>query len=83
MSGSFHVKTEAGPTGRIGVMPFRESVSSVDVANMFGMELGYPTFDKVKILGGPVEKDLNSFTRAGPSGSELDLRGGPGALRRS
>ena len=49
MSGSFHVKTEAGPTGRIGVMPFRESVSSVDVANMFGMELGYPTFDKVKL----------------------------------
>ena len=30
-------------------MPFRESVSSVDVANMFGMELGYPTFDKVKL----------------------------------
>ena len=49
MAGSFHVKTDAGPTGRIGVMPFRESVSSVDVANMFGMELGYPTFDKVKL----------------------------------
>lgn len=40
MAGSFHVKTDLGPMGRIGVMPFRESVSSVDVANMFGMELG-------------------------------------------
>ena len=40
MAGSFHVKTELGPMGRIGVMPFRESVSSVDVANMFAMELG-------------------------------------------
>ena len=49
MAGSFHVKTDAGPTGRIGVMPFRESVSSVDVANMFGMELGHRTFDKVKL----------------------------------
>ena len=40
MAGSFHVKTDLGPIGRIGVMPFRESVSSVDVANMFAMELG-------------------------------------------
>lgn len=40
MAGSFHVKTKLGPMGRIGVMPFRESVSSTDVANMFGMELG-------------------------------------------
>ena len=40
MAGSFHVKTDLGPMGRIGVMPFRESVSSTDVANMFGMELG-------------------------------------------
>ena len=43
MAGSFHVKTELGPMGRIGVMPFRESVSSTDVANMFGMELGQST----------------------------------------
>jgi len=49
MAGSFHVKTKLGPSGRIGVMPFRESVSSVDVANMFGMELGYPTFDMEKL----------------------------------
>ena len=45
MAGSFHVKTELGPMGRIGVMPFRESVSSVDVANMFGMELGQSRMD--------------------------------------
>ena len=32
--------------GRIGVMPFRESVSSVDVANMFGMELGQSRMDE-------------------------------------
>jgi hypothetical protein len=43
MAGSFHVKTDLGEMGRIGVMPFRESVSSADVANMFGMELGYST----------------------------------------
>ena len=44
MAGSFHVKTKDGPQGRIGVMPFREQVSTVDVANMFGREMGYPTF---------------------------------------
>ena len=32
--------------GRIGVMPFEESVSSVDVANMFGMELGQSRMDE-------------------------------------
>ena len=46
MAGSFHVKTDLGPMGRIGVMPFRESVSSVDVANMFGMELGQSRMDE-------------------------------------
>ena len=49
MAGSFHVKTDLGPVGRIGVMPFRESVSSVDVANMFGMELGQATIDEEKL----------------------------------
>ncbi|NBR22169.1 MAG: hypothetical protein EBT88_17810, partial [Proteobacteria bacterium] len=49
MAGSFHVKTDLGPMGRIGVMPFRESVSSVDVANMFGMELGQATIDEEKL----------------------------------
>lgn len=49
MAGSFHVKTKQGPMGRIGVMPFRESVSSVDVANMFGMELGQTSIDQEKL----------------------------------
>ena len=35
LAGSFHVVTEAGPKGNIGVMPFREAVSSLDIANMF------------------------------------------------
>ena len=46
MAGSFHVKTDSGPKGRIGVMPFRQKVSTLDVANMFGKELGYPTFSE-------------------------------------
>ena len=41
MAGSFHVKTDDGPKGRIGVMPFRESVSTLEVANMFAREIGY------------------------------------------
>jgi hypothetical protein len=44
MAGSFHVKTDAGPQGRIGVMPFREAVSTLSITNMFGMELGYDRF---------------------------------------
>ena len=43
MAGSFHVKTENGPQGRIGVMPFRETVSSLELANMFAREIGYGT----------------------------------------
>ena len=43
MVGSFHVKTEEGPQGRIGVMPFRESVSSLEMSNMFAQEIGYGT----------------------------------------
>ncbi len=46
MAGSFHVKTDNGPQGRIGVMPFRESVSTVDVANMFSREMGLPAFNE-------------------------------------
>ena len=46
MAGSFHVKTDSGPKGRIGVMPFRQQVSTLDVANMFGQELGFSTFTK-------------------------------------
>jgi len=43
MAGSFHIKTEKGPQGRIGVMPFRETVSSLEMANMFAREIGYGT----------------------------------------
>ena len=50
MAGSFHIKTKDGPQGRIGVMPFREQVSTVDVANMFGREMGYPTFTESSLL---------------------------------
>ncbi|MBP51727.1 MAG: hypothetical protein CMI27_01130 [Opitutae bacterium] len=46
MAGSFHIKTELGPSGRIGVMPFREAVSTREVVNMFGRELGYENFDQ-------------------------------------
>ena len=46
MAGSFHVKTNSGPMGRIGVMPFRQQVSTLDVANMFGRELGFPVFNE-------------------------------------
>lgn len=46
MAGSFHIKTELGPSGRIGVMPFREAVATRDVVNMFGRELGYQNFDQ-------------------------------------
>ena len=46
MAGSFHVKTDLVPQVGLESCPL-ESVSSVDVANMFAMELGYPTFDKV------------------------------------
>ena len=46
MAGSFHVKTKDGPSGRIGVMPFRQAVSTLDIANMFGMELGHSKFDE-------------------------------------
>ncbi len=60
MAGSFHVKSESGPVGRIGVMPFRDAVSSLEIANMFGMELGHDRFDEeslrkvteIKELGG-------------------------------
>ena len=46
MAGSFHIKTNSGPMGRIGVMPFRQQVSTLDVANMFGRELGFPLFNE-------------------------------------
>ena len=49
MAGSFHVKTDLGPMGKIGVMAFRESVSNVDLANTLGMELGQASMDEEKL----------------------------------
>ena len=50
MAGSFHVKTELGPKGRIGVMPFRESVETTQIVNMFGRELGHPDYNESSVL---------------------------------
>ena len=46
MAGSFHVKTSNGPTGRIGVMPFRDSVENTQIVNMFARELGHPDYNQ-------------------------------------
>ena len=61
MAGSFHIKTEEGPRGRIGVMPFRESVQTTNIVNMFARELGHPDYnsssvqphDRTKATGRP------------------------------
>ena len=62
MAGSFHVKTQSGEQGRIGVMPFRENVSTVDVANMFGRELGYSLFTKESLAPLLQEKIIGDRT---------------------
>ena len=62
MAGSFHVKTKEGPQGRIGVMPFREQVSTVDVANMFGREMGYPTLPESTLAPLVQEKEIGNRT---------------------
>ena len=62
MAGSFHVKTKSGPQGRIGVMPFRENVSTVDVANMFGREMGYPPFNQENLAPFLQEKKIGDRT---------------------
>ena len=62
MAGSFHVKTKEGPQGRIGVMPFREQVSTVDVANMFGREMGYPTFTESTLAPLVQKKEIGNRT---------------------
>ena len=62
MAGSFHVKTKSGPQGRIGVMPFRENVSTVDVANMFGREMGYPPFTQENLAPFLQEKKIGDRT---------------------
>lgn len=62
MAGSFHIKTKEGPQGRIGVMPFREKVSTVDVANMFGREMGYPIFTESTLAPLVQEKEIGDRT---------------------
>ena len=62
LAGSFHIKTELGPVGRIGVMPFREAVSSLEVANMFGSEMGYDPFDENSLSLLSEEKKLGKRT---------------------
>jgi len=62
MAGSFHIKTQEGPQGRIGVMPFREQVSTVDVANMFGRGFGYPTFTQESLAPLLQEKKIGDRT---------------------
>ena len=49
MAGSFHVKTEQGPRGRIGVMPFRESVETTSIINMFARELGHADYNDTSL----------------------------------
>jgi len=58
MAGSFHVKTKEGPQGRIGIMPFRESVSSLEVANMFAREIGYGLLDEERLAAFLEKKSL-------------------------
>ncbi len=62
MAGSFHVKTKSGQQGRIGVMPFRETVSTIDVANMFGREMGYPSFTEENLASILQEKKIGNRT---------------------
>ncbi len=49
MAGSFHIKTPMGPRGRIGVMPFRESVETTQIVNMFARELGHPDYNESSV----------------------------------
>ena len=49
MAGSFHIKTSLGPRGRIGVMPFRESVETTQIVNMFARELGHPDYNESSV----------------------------------
>jgi len=58
MAGSFHVKTPHGPRGRIGVMPFRESVETTQIVNMFARELGHPDYNESSVKPLVVQKKL-------------------------
>ena len=59
MAGSFHIKTEDGPRGRIGVMPFRESVKTTNIVNMFARELGHPDYNQSSVVPLIKEKELD------------------------
>jgi hypothetical protein len=58
MAGSFHVKTSLGPRGRIGVMPFRESVETTQIVNMFARELGHPDYNNSSVQPLVAQKKL-------------------------
>ena len=60
MAGSFHVKTPLGPSGRIGVMPFRESVETTQIVNMFARELGHPDYNETSVKPLVVQKKLDN-----------------------
>lgn len=58
MAGSFHIKTPLGPRGRIGVMPFRESVETTQIVNMFARELGHPDYNESSVQSLVAHKTL-------------------------
>jgi len=58
MAGSFHVKTGQGPQGRIGVMPFRDSVETPQIVNMFARELGHSDYNQSNLVEIMEKKDL-------------------------
>jgi len=62
MAGSFHIKTELGPRGRIGVMPFRESVETTQTVNMFGRELGHADYNESSVKSLVFSKNLGGRT---------------------
>ena len=62
MAGSFHVKTKEGPQGRIGVMPFRESVETASIVNMFARELGHADYNNTSLTGLLKSKNFSGRT---------------------
>ena len=87
MAGSFHIKTDEGPRGRIGVMPFRDSVEMTSIVNMFARELGHDDYNKSglqsliekKKLGG---QDFEFVRLEDMSGNEQPPRNALLALHR-
>lgn len=62
MAGSFHIKTKEGPQGRIGVMPFRETVETSQIVNMFARELGHPDYNQSTVGQILQKKELGGRT---------------------